>query len=244
MNVTNNIVISLFDYTGEALRPWAAAGYECIAFDVQHDASGRVDERGIKYIHADLSTIHRADSALRAALGDEWRDRVVFVLGWPPCTDLAVSGARWWARKAQANPRFQHDAVEMAKVVSWTGYAAYCPWVLENPVGALSTLWRAPDYTFDPCQYGGYIPAADAVHPTWPEYIPPRDAYRKRTCYWAGNGFVMPPTRPVEPEIMADSAGRRGSRQWKKLGGKSQRTKNIRSATPRGIAIAIQSANT
>ena len=236
-------VISLFDFTGEALRPWANAGYECIAFDIQHDASGRIDARGIKYIHADLSTIQRAESAMRAALGDEWRDRVMFVLGWPPCTDLAVSGARWWSSKAQANPRFQHDAVEMAKVVAWAGGQCDCPWVLENPIGALSTLWRKPDHTFNPCDYGGWIPESEAAHPTWPEYIPPRDAYEKRTCYWTGNGFVMPEARPVTPEILTDNAGNRGSRQWKKLGGSSLRTKNIRSATPRGIAIAIQSAN-
>ena len=30
-------VISLYDYTGEALKPWAEAGYTCHAFDIQHD---------------------------------------------------------------------------------------------------------------------------------------------------------------------------------------------------------------
>ena len=30
-------VISLYDYTGEALKPWAEAGYTCLAFDIQHD---------------------------------------------------------------------------------------------------------------------------------------------------------------------------------------------------------------
>jgi hypothetical protein len=131
----------------------------------------------------------------------------------------------------------------MAKVVQWVGTMAECPWVLENPVGALSTLWRKPDYMFDPCDYGGYISESEANHPIWPEDIPPRDAYRKRTCYWSGNGFVMPEPRPVEPEVLTDSNGNRGSRQWKKLGGKSLRTKNIRSATPRGIAKAIFEAN-
>ena len=28
-------VISLYDYTGEALRPWAEAGYHCFAYDIQ-----------------------------------------------------------------------------------------------------------------------------------------------------------------------------------------------------------------
>ena len=30
------IVISLYDFTGEALKPWAEAGYACYAFDIQH----------------------------------------------------------------------------------------------------------------------------------------------------------------------------------------------------------------
>ena len=33
-------VISLYDYTGEALRPWAEAGYYCIAYDIQHEDNG------------------------------------------------------------------------------------------------------------------------------------------------------------------------------------------------------------
>ena len=46
-----NHVISLYDYTGEALRPWAEAGYECFAYDIQHDNSTPTDD-GINYIHA------------------------------------------------------------------------------------------------------------------------------------------------------------------------------------------------
>ena len=41
--MTDKIVISLYDYTGEALRPWAEAGYTCHAFDIQHDEAGWVD---------------------------------------------------------------------------------------------------------------------------------------------------------------------------------------------------------
>ena len=33
----NKIVISLYDFTGEALKPWAEAGYKCYAYDIQHD---------------------------------------------------------------------------------------------------------------------------------------------------------------------------------------------------------------
>ena len=45
------------------------------------------------------------------------------------------------------------------------------------------------------------------------------------------------------PNKVAVEVGKGYSAQYKKLGGKSQRTKDIRSATPRGFAIAIYEAN-
>ena len=44
-------IVSLFDYTGEALKPWAEAGYECFAYDIQHTGTHR---DGISFLHADL----------------------------------------------------------------------------------------------------------------------------------------------------------------------------------------------
>ena len=37
--MSKGIVISLYDYTGEALKPWAMNGYECYAFDIQHTSN-------------------------------------------------------------------------------------------------------------------------------------------------------------------------------------------------------------
>jgi len=34
-----SIALSIFDFTGIALRPWRDAGYECWAVDIQHHAS-------------------------------------------------------------------------------------------------------------------------------------------------------------------------------------------------------------
>jgi hypothetical protein len=111
------------------------------------------------------------------------------------------------------------------------GEALGCPYFIENPVSVISTEWRKPDCKFSPYEYGGYLEAGD-THPEWPQYIPAQDAYHKKTCLWTGGGFVLPPKRPVEvPVGYADT--------YKKLGGSSLRTKNIRSATPRGFAEAI-----
>jgi len=230
-------VISLYDYTGEALKPWAEAGYTCHAFDIQHDEASLVDrfEGGgsISFHKADLHD-HKNLNAIFYAFADK---PVAFGMAFPVCTDLAVSGAAWFKKKAEANPSFQDEAVSHAVWCAEVFRNLKIPFFIENPVSVLATKWRKPDHKFHPYEYGGYIAKDDAQHPLWPDYIADRDAYPKKTCLWTGNGFVMPPKVPVEPE-----SGH--SRQHLKLGGKSAKTKNIRSATPRGFAIAVMAANT
>ena len=227
--MSKGIVLSLYDFTGEALRPWADAGYECYAFDIQHPVEGR-KEGNITYRHADLHKQVTYWSLLKE-FGDSG-DLVVFGMAFPVCTDMAVSGAAHFKAKAERNPSFQMDAV---------GYAVDCvaffedlgvPYFIENPVSVLATLWRKPDHRFHPYEYGEYLDDHEAVHPRWPDYIADRDAYTKKTCLWTGGGFVMPTKIPT-----CKPTGY--STQHLKLGGKSQRTKDIRSATPRGFAKAV-----
>ena len=230
-------VISLYDYTGEALKPWAYAGYTCYAFDIQHDKVENVTHYSgggsIHYCHADLH-----DFSTHSDLFFRFNGRkVAFGMAFPVCTDLAVSGAAWFKKKAEADPLFQQRAAQHAMDCAGLFDDLGCPYFIENPVSVLATKWRKPDHTFHPYEYGGYIAKNNAQHPRWPDFIAPRDAYPKKTCLWTGNGFVMPPKVPVEPE-----SGH--SRQHLKLGGKSAKTKNIRSATPRGFAIAVMAANT
>ena len=230
-------VISLYDYTGEALKPWAEAGYTCHAFDIQHSfvepEVQAFDSGGsITYNFADLHDYNWLN-----AIQDEFSDKVIFGMAFPVCTDLAVSGAAWFKKKAEADPFFQEAAVSHAIWCDRLFNSLHVPYFIENPVSVLATKWRKPDHTFHPYEYGGYIAKNNAQHPRWPDYIADRDAYPKKTCLWTGNGFVMPPKVPVEPETGH-------SRQHLKLGGKSAKTKNIRSATPRGFAIAVMAANT
>jgi len=231
-------VISLYDYTGEALKPWAEAGYTCYAFDIQHPKDKVVkdhfDSGGIiRYVHADLHDFSTYSNMFFSFYGR----KVAFGMAFPVCTDLAVSGAAWFKKKAEADPLFQQRAAQHAIDCAGLFDDLGCPYFIENPVSVLATKWRKPDHTFHPYEYGGYIAKNNAQHPRWPDYIADRDAYPKKTCLWTGNGFVMPPKVPVEPETGH-------SRQHLKLGGKSAKTKNIRSATPRGFAIAVMAANT
>lgn len=229
------IVLSLYDYTGEALRPWAEAGYTCYAYDIQHDGSKRWDFEGggsVEFLNADL---HEYDTLYKLYHEMKGRD-VVFAMAFPVCTDLAVSGARHFKAKAERDPEFQWKAASYAM---WCGELfdmLGVPYFIENPVSVLSSIWRKPDHSFHPYEYGGYIDPDEAEHPRWPEYIAPRDAYPKKTCLWTGGDFIMPYWLPVDVD-------KGYSNQYKKLGGKSMKTKNIRSATPRGFAKAVFEAN-
>ena len=158
-------------------------------------------------------------------------DGVVLVGSYPECTDMAVSGAAHFAKKRAINPSFQTDAAALAMLGSKVGELYEVPWYAENPVSVLATLWRKPDFSFHPYEYGGYLPINDS-HPTYPEYIAARDAYPKKTCIWCGGGFVKPPVLPVRVDGGYSS-------QYRLLGGKSRKTKNIRSATPRGWSLAV-----
>ena len=86
-------------------------------------------------------------------------------------------------------------------------------WVLENPVGRLSRYLGKPKMYFHPCNYG--------------------DPYLKRTCLWGE--FNKPGKNPVEPT--------EGMKLHRMYGGKSERTKRMRSITPSGFAEAFFRAN-
>lgn len=232
------VVLSLYDYTAVAVRPWAEAGYTCICLDIQHTNTAEPTKNNgmILYAKCDLHSPDAVDRVL--SIVDSFN--VVFGMAFPVCTDLAVSGASRFQSKAAIDPLFQEKAVGYAVDCSHIFENIGCGYFIENPVSVLSTKWRKPDYIFSPHQYGGYIPYEDSEHPLYPEYIPARDAYKKRTCLWTGNDYKMPEPKPVP---LAESYGNGYSRQMMKLGGKSVRTKNIRSATPRGFSIANFEAN-
>lgn len=227
--------VFLFDYTGIMAKPWADAGYKCYCFDGQHKSGVYQDSQNENIINVGMwfnneITGDYSNLDVNKIIEITGRD-ISFVFGFPECTDLAVSGASHFARKRENNPFFQLEAMELVKLTEKLGNELSCKWALENPISVISTMWRKPDYKFHPYEYGGYLPEDDE-HPLYPDYIKPRDAYPKKTCIWSGNGFIMPPLRPVyvEPGF---------SDQHKKLGGKSLKTKNIRSATPRGFAMAV-----
>ena len=67
----------------------------------------------------------------------------------PPCTDLAVSGARWFKEK-QADGRQQRSIEFFLKFTT-----AKCQHIaIENPIGIMSTHYHKPDQIIQPWQFG------------------------------------------------------------------------------------------
>ena len=60
--MSKGIILSLYDYTGEALKPWAAAGYDCYAFDIQHNKGTEATFENTQFFAGGGSiTYHHAD---------------------------------------------------------------------------------------------------------------------------------------------------------------------------------------
>lgn len=70
------------------------------------------------------------------------------MLAFPPCTDLAVSGARYFKAKG---PRRQLDAIMFVRAL----LAAPIPRIaVENPIGILSSVIARPDQIVQPWMFG------------------------------------------------------------------------------------------
>jgi len=79
------------------------------------------------------------------ALEQEWD----LIIAFPPCTNLAVSGARWFPEKI-ADGR-QQQGVDF--FMQFTNHA--CKRIaIENPIGIMSTIYRKPDQIIQPWQFG------------------------------------------------------------------------------------------
>lgn len=168
--MSRGIVILLCNLTLHAAQPWLDGGYEVVMVDMQHPAGSHRDGNVVRIGATILGSIPHLIPFIRSG-------RVVLVVSFPPCTDMAGSGTPQWARKFKADRYFQHKAALIAEQCRTVSLMCDCPWVMENPTGILSSIMGAPQYRFDPHEY---------------TLVEPDDNYWKGTCLWAGNGFRMP----------------------------------------------------
>jgi hypothetical protein len=106
----------------------------------------------------------------------------------PPCTHLAVSGARWFKGKH----REQADALWFVRQL----LAAPIPLIaLENPISIISSRIRKPDQIIQPWQFG--------------------HGETKATCLWLKNLPKLQPTQIVEGRTPRVHHASPGPDRWK-----------------------------
>ena len=191
-------IISLFDRSGVMVRPWFNAGHEVITVDIEEA------KHQMPSIQSDIRDLN--PQRLKADV----------IFGFPPCTHLARSGARWWKSKP---PEALEEALELVNITKAICFAAKSAWMIENPVGRLNKHWRTPDWTFDPCEYAGFAPSQKEAE---------AQRYTKRTCIWSN--FDQPLTRPLYPVL--------GNSPIMSLSPGPDRA-YLRSITPSGFAQAV-----
>lgn len=200
MDVSEKIILDLCGGTGAWSEPYEKAGY-------------------------DVRLVTLPDNDVRLYKPPE---NVYGILAAPPCTHLAVSGARWWKEKG---PQLLLDGLSVVDAclrIIFLSKPVF--WALENPVGRLPKYIGKYKYTFQPYEYG--------------------DPWTKRTCMWGNHN--IPQKNPVEP--VGQWTGRADKKgivdhleylpaDWvHKLPPGPDRAK-LRSITPPGFAKAFYEAN-
>jgi site-specific DNA-cytosine methylase len=73
------------------------------------------------------------------------------IIAHPPCTHLAVSGARWFKDRLED----QKTAIDFFMIFAQLHETTTCTrWCIENPIGIMSTRYRKPDQIIQPWMFG------------------------------------------------------------------------------------------
>jgi hypothetical protein len=93
---------------------------------------------------------HMKGDAINALFASKWNA----VLAFPPCTDMASSGARWFPEKI-ANGSQQKSVDFFMQFANFNGWDNNgCFTAIENPIGIMSTKYRKPDQIIQPWMFG------------------------------------------------------------------------------------------
>lgn len=133
-------VLIACECTGAVRDAFIARGHDAVSFDLKPSA------RPGPHIQGSIFNLLPAT------------DYDLFV-GFPPCTHLAVSGAKHFKGKVESG--VQQIAIGFFMRMVNNGCARWC---LENPIGIMSTHYRKPNQTIEPWMFG--------------------DPFEKPTCLW------------------------------------------------------------
>jgi len=143
-------VLVACEFSGIVRDAFAAKGHDAWSCDLLPT------ERPGNHIQGDVLAI----------LNDGWD----LMIAHPPCTHLAVSGARW----------FKHKVTEQLAAIHFFNCLVYCQipkTVIENPICIMSRVYRKPDQIIQPWMFG--------------------HGETKATCLWLKNLPKLQPTSIV-----------------------------------------------
>jgi len=139
------------EYSGTVRDAFIAAGHDAISCDLLPSESPGPHYQG------DVTDI--------------LNDGFDMMVAHPPCTHLAVSGARWFKDKVQQ----QQEALDFVRLLMDAPIPRIC---IENPVSIISSRIRKPDQVIQPWQFG--------------------HGETKATCLWLKGLPKLTPTNVVE----------------------------------------------
>jgi len=144
-------VLVACEYSGTVRDAFIRAGHDAMSCDILP-----TDSAGPHY-----------QGDVRDILGDGWD----LMIAHPPCTHLAVSGARWFKDKVTE----QVEALDFVRLLMDAPIERIA---IENPVSIISSKIRKPDQIIQPWQFG--------------------HGETKATCLWLKNLPKLTPTNIVE----------------------------------------------
>jgi len=145
------------------------------------------------------------------------------MIAFPPCTHLAVSGAKHFEQKRKDGR--QNEGINFFMRITKTNIEKWC---IENPVGIMSSIYRKPDQIIQPFYWG--------------------DKSRKSTCLWlkglprlthSESDNLFERSNYVSPELHTTKTGKTFSRDYMVALSAGPDRAKIRSKTFPGIANAM-----
>lgn len=161
-------VLVACEYSGIVRDAFVARGHQAVSCDLlktDRPNWSYVFHTGVRTNDVQRGSHYKGD--VRDILDDRWD----LMIAHPPCTHLAVSGARWWKDKL----------VEQAEALDFVRLLLDAPIekiALENPISKISTAIRKPDQIIQPWQFG--------------------HGETKATCLWLKNLPLLVPTNIVD----------------------------------------------
>lgn len=150
-------VLVACEYSGAVRDEFARLGHYAISCDLLPSESPGLHHQG----------------SVVDLLGGEWD----LMIAHPPCTHLAVSGARWFKDKEAE----QHAALNFVRLLMAAPIERIC---IENPISIISSKIKKPDQIIQPWMFG--------------------HGETKATCLWLNNLPLLAPTCIVsgrEPRV-------------------------------------------